>query len=85
MKEDFSKKINGINFHFQRKYHENTELWYYINFNNNGKDTLFKMYKGEEGMWEIAAQIIPEWVRELQIEFSELIIKNENNENIDSL
>jgi hypothetical protein len=46
MKEDFSKKFNGINFQFQRNYHTNTELWYYINFNDNGKNTSFKMYKG---------------------------------------
>jgi hypothetical protein len=69
MKEDFSKKFNGINFQFERKYNNATELWYYINFDNNGKNTAFKMYKDENGVWEMAAQILPEWVREMQIEF----------------
>ena len=85
MKEDFSKKFNGIDFQFQRKYHKNKELWYYINFDNNGKNTSFKMYKNEEGTWDIAAQMIPEWVKEMQIEFNELLVKNENNEEINSL
>jgi hypothetical protein len=79
MKENFSKKFNDINFLFKRNYHKKTELWYYINFNNNGKETTLKMYKDKEGMWQIAAQILPEWVMELQIEFNEAIIKNENN------
>lgn len=83
MKENFSRKFNDVYFQFQRKYHKDTELWYYINFNNNGTETSFKMYKDEEGMWQIAAQILPAWVVELQIEFNEAIIKNENNKKTD--
>jgi hypothetical protein len=85
MKEDFSKKFNGINFQFQRKHHGNSDIWYYINFDNNGKNTAFKMYRDNEGIWAMAAQILPEWVTEMQIEFNDLIEKNENNEDINSL
>jgi hypothetical protein len=84
MKENFSENFNGVDFQFQRKHHTNTEVWYYVNFNDNGKNTAFKMYKDAQGLWIIAAQMIPEWVREMQIEFNELITKNEHNTTIDS-
>jgi hypothetical protein len=37
------------------------------------------MYKDEEGIWQFGAQVLPEWVREMQIEFNDLIIRNEND------
>jgi len=38
------------------------------------------MYEDVNGVWVIAAQILPVWVREMQIEFNELIKGNENED-----
>jgi hypothetical protein len=48
-----------------------------VKFNNNGHNTEFIMHKEEENMWVIANAMLPEWVHDLEMEFSEAIISNE--------
>jgi hypothetical protein len=77
MKEIFSEKFSSITFEFKRVVFKSNELRYDIRFNDNGNKNSFRMYKDEEGTWKIAAQMLPIWVREMDTEFSEAIVKNE--------
>jgi len=77
MRELFSEKFNSITFEFKRVVFKSNELWYDIRFNDNGNKNSFRMYKDEEGTWKIAAKILPIWILEMDIEFSEAIVKNE--------
>jgi len=78
MKELFSQKFNNINFEFKRLVFKRNEVWYEISFNNNGNKNSFRMYQDEEGMWKIAAQVLPLWIQETDVEFSDVIRNNEN-------
>ena len=77
----FSQLFNDVSFQFQRIYYKDEELCYYINFNNNGHNTEFRMYRKEENMWVIEKAMLPAWVHEMEIEFSEAIIANERSTN----
>lgn len=79
MKEIFLEKFNSITFEFKRVVFKSNEVWYDIGFNNNGNKNSFRMYKNGEGVWRIAAQILPIWVQEMDIEFNDAIVKNENS------
>ncbi|WP_158638289.1 hypothetical protein [Panacibacter ginsenosidivorans] len=50
---------------------------YYINFNNNGCDQQFTMHKKEDCVWAIEKATLPSWVEEMEMEFSEAIVHNE--------
>lgn len=82
IQKDFSKIFNDISFQFERIYYIDKELCYYVNFNNNGHNTEFRMNRQEENMWVIENAILPEWVYEMEMEFSEAIISNEREINI---
>lgn len=79
MEELFSKKFNSIDFEFKRLVFRTNEVWYEISFNNNGNKNSFRMYKDEDGLWRIAAQLLPLWIQETDMEFSEVINNNENS------
>ena len=79
MKEKFSKKFNNVFFEFRRQVVNTNEVWYEIKFNNNGNNDSFKMYKDYEGIWKIAARMLPEWIRETEHEFNGAIVNNENS------
>jgi len=78
MKEMFSEKLNNVIFEFTRLRISTDEVWYKIDFNNNGNKDSFKMYKDDEGIWKIAATQLPEWIKETEQEFNEAIVKNEH-------
>ena len=79
MKELFSHEFNNINFEFKRLVFKGNEVWYEISFNDNGNKNSFRMYRDEEGAWRMAAQLLPSWIRETDVEFSEIINTNENS------
>jgi hypothetical protein len=81
VQKEFSRLFNDISFQFQRIYYTDKELSYYVNFNNNGHNTEFKMYMKEADMWIIENVMLPAWVYEMEMEFSEAIISNERNTN----
>lgn len=78
MKTHFTKSFNAIAFSFERIMIRNN-LWYEIKFNNNGNKATFKMYRDTEGTWYIVKQELPEWIKEMEMEFSESIITNEKS------
>jgi hypothetical protein len=78
MREIFSEKFNNVNFEFKRQAFSKNEVWYTIDFNNNGNKDSFKMYRDNDGTWKIAARQLPEWIKETEQEFNEIIINNEN-------
>lgn len=77
MEEIFSKKFNNVVFEFKIQVFDNNEVWYEIGFNNNGNKDSFKMYTDNDGVWRIAARILPEWIIETEQEFNEVVIHNE--------
>jgi hypothetical protein len=79
MKEIFSETFNNVVFEFTRLVFDTHEVWYKIDFNNNGNKDSFKMYKDDEGIWKIAASQLPEWIKETEQEFYEAIINNEHS------
>ncbi len=76
MKTHFINTYNGIDFAFERVFIRKN-LWYEIRFNNNGNNGAFKMYPDSENNWYIVKQELPEWIKELEIEFNESILANE--------
>ena len=78
MKTHFINKFNGIDFEFERVLIRN-QLWYEVQFNNNGNNGTFKMYPDSENNWYIVKQELPEWIKELEIEFNEAILDNERS------
>lgn len=77
MKELFSHKFNNINFEFKRLVFKRNEIRDEII--DNGNKNSFRMYRDEEGAWRIAAQLLPTWIQETDMEFSEIITTNENS------
>ena len=77
IQKDFSKLFNGIVFKFRRLYYIDKNPCYYISFNNNGKNLQFRMHKKEDYIWVIEKTTLPPWVQEMEMEFSEAIVGNE--------
>jgi hypothetical protein len=84
MKEIFSKSIYAHGsfreFEFRRVFYS-LELWYhigYINTDDNNKIEQFRLYRDENNQWKIAAQILPNWIHEKELEFGDLIDENES-------
>jgi hypothetical protein len=78
MKTHFTKRFNGIDFLFERVMIRKN-VWYEVQFNNNGNKATFKMYMDTDGGWYIVKQELPEWIKEMEMEFSESIITNEHS------
>ena len=79
MEQTFSKKFNNVIFEFKREALGANEIWYEILFNNNGNKDSFKMYKDDESVWKIAARVLPEWIKETEQEFNDVIMNNESS------
>jgi len=77
IQKDFSKLFNGIVFKFHRLYYIDKNPCYYISFNNNGKNLQFRMHKKEDYVWLIEKTTLPPWVQDMEMEFSEAIVGNE--------
>lgn len=85
MNEIFSKTINTGNanreFEFERVFYA-SELYYHVRFINTdqgNKKEQFRLRKDEDGQWKIAAQALPIWVHNKELDFNDIIEENEDN------
>lgn len=81
MNENFSKTIisGGIEREFQfMKVFYASGAQYHIRFILDNTPVEFRMDKNENGKWEIASQLLPDWIFESEIDFNTAI--EENNE-----
>ncbi|WP_231402204.1 hypothetical protein [Panacibacter microcysteis] len=80
IKNDFQTVFNGVVFFFHKTGTTNPFASYNISFNNNGTVKNFSMLKTHNAIWKIEHNVLPSWVQEMEMEFSEAIIHNEQSQ-----
>lgn len=74
----FTKKIQtkeGLKeFNFKKVFYDSTNLMYHVNVVIKPTENLqFRMRKDPSGLWVIAAQVLPEWLFDIEMELNDVI------------
>lgn len=71
-KKEFTIANESIFFSFKLAYY-GSEPIYHIAYSLNGRIETFRMNRDEDGHWKIMAQVLPQEVHDLDLEFSDAI------------
>ena len=79
MKDYFIRKFNNNTVEFEREYINENDIWYSLTLGIDGKKLKYRMHnnKNAKETWRIMGNRIPVDVLKLEIEFNDVISKNE--------
>lgn len=77
MKEYFIKTLRGQQFEFRRVSSSSFDRWYHIGTTIGSTNTNYRMHDNKEGVWKIMSKRTPNYITDLESEFNEVILGNE--------